>query len=634
MKIISNIIRGGQLSLHAIRMFKQVLNLLLILSGSTWVILFIVSLYQNTTVEEWAGYRDYQIANILKTMHLPNKQVTVYYGKTGSTLRASTVVSSWYFQDFKEKIERKVLEGGIFGLKAGGIVFVIISIFFIYRGFRKTGEQFRRGAKLSGYNEIKKKITKDNKKKGYKAYRIGGMPYSYQGEMQHTLVIGANGTGKTVLISDVVEQIRERGDKAIIYDKKGDYTKWFYNPKKDKILNPFDRRGEEWNLLSEIEQIGNIKQIARAFVPEKNIYAEGNKIWDEAARIAFTGIVEKLFSKDEDLSNREIVDMILRQDIKKVAKLVKHTYAQSTIDPNSPKTAASVLFVLASHFNSLRLTDGRREESFSIRDWILSEEKDEMLFITSQESLSNELSPLQTAWFEIAIGSILSKEGESKQKTWVVMDELPTLQKIPSLQNGLSVTRSYEGCFVLGMQNIAQMRDIYGIDLTQNISSECNTRCIFKSNDPDTAKWLGDNIGEAEIREYKEGLSYGANTIRDGVNVNSQDRVKALILPSEIQSMERLNLLIKMPDYPAVKAEIKYKERASHEKGFIKNEGLVDKLKEIYANIEDEEDEGDSTTGSMVGEREVVASEGIKRNEKEKKEKRERIKELKNNVIL
>ena len=170
------------------------------------------------------------------------------------------------------------------------------------------------------------------------------MPYSYQGEMQHTLVIGANGTGKTVLISDVVEQIRERGDKAIIYDKKGDYTKWFYNPDKDKILNPFDRRGEEWNLLSEIEQIGNIKQIARAFIPEKNIYAEGNKIWDEAARIAFTGIVEKLFSKDEDLSNREIVDMILRQDMGKVAKLVKHTYAQSTIDPNSPKTAASVLY--------------------------------------------------------------------------------------------------------------------------------------------------------------------------------------------------------------------------------------------------------------------------------------------------
>ena len=89
------------------------------------------------------------------------------------------------------------------------------------------------------------------------------MPYPYQAECQHTLVVGANGVGKTVLISELVEQIRKRGDKAIIYDKKGDYTKWFYDPQKDKILNPFDKRSEEWNLLAEIEHMGTIKQIAK-----------------------------------------------------------------------------------------------------------------------------------------------------------------------------------------------------------------------------------------------------------------------------------------------------------------------------------------------------------------------------------
>ena len=226
--------------------------------------------------------------------------------------------------------------------------------------------------------------------------------------------------------------------------------------------------------------------------------------------------------------------------------------------------------MLAAHFNSLKLSNSKRNESFSIREWVLREGRDSMLFITSQENLSSELAPLQTAWMEMAIGAILSKEQDNDNKTWVIMDELPTLQKIPLLQNGLSVTRSYEGCFVLGMQNIAQMRDIYGRDLTQNISSECNTRCIFKSNDPDTARWLADNIGDAEIREYKEGLSYGANTIRDGVNVNSHNRVKPLFLPSEIQSMQRLNLVLKIPDYSAVKAEIRYRKGINHEKAFIK----------------------------------------------------------------
>ncbi len=139
MKILSNIIRGGQLSLHAIRMFKQVLNLLLLLAGGFALFLFSISLYQNTNLEEWADYRDYQMANFLKTIHLPNKQITVYYGNNASTLRASTVVESWYFQDFKERIEKEMEEAGIFALKSAGIVLVIVSVFFIYRGFRKTG---------------------------------------------------------------------------------------------------------------------------------------------------------------------------------------------------------------------------------------------------------------------------------------------------------------------------------------------------------------------------------------------------------------------------------------------------------------------------------------------------------------
>jgi len=64
------------------------------------------------------------------------------------------------------------------------------------------------------------------------------MPYPYLAEMQHSFVIGANGTGKTILISQIVEQIRERGDKAIIYDKKGDYTKWFYNSQTRCCITP------------------------------------------------------------------------------------------------------------------------------------------------------------------------------------------------------------------------------------------------------------------------------------------------------------------------------------------------------------------------------------------------------------
>ena len=598
MNILGNIIRGGQLTLHALRMFKQVFYYLLLWGAFVLAFIFGINMWQETSTSMWREYGDYQTANILCKSMMCNKKITVHFGKEKADVRAGSVITSSFFYTTKDHIHKLALESLSLAGQVSGIMILLISIFFIYKGFKKTGEEFKRGASFSEFEKVKNQITKVNNKEGYEAYKVGNMPYPHLAEMQHSLVIGANGMGKTILISEIVEQIRKRGDKAIIYDKKGDYTKWFYNPSKDKILNPFDERSEMWSLMSEIDNVASVKQMARAFIPEKENQGGDNKIWEEAGRIAFTEIVNKLHAAGEELTNREIVDKILKSTITEVSKILKNTYGQSIVDANSPRTASSVLFVLASHFNSLKLTNSKPNESFSIRDWILNSEQDSMLFLTSQQSLLSELSPLQTAWMEIAIGGILSKKADDDKKTWVIIDELPAINKIPSLSDALATTRSYGGCFVLGMQNIAQLREVYGRNGAQSISSECNTRCIFQSNDADTAKWMSDNIGEIEITEFKEGLSYGANTIRDGVNVSKQDKVKPVLLPSEIMNLRRLNLILKMPDYPAVRAAVKYKKREMIEEPFIKNNKIVEDLKSAYED-----------TKELVGEEEENSTE-------------------------
>jgi type IV secretory pathway TraG/TraD family ATPase VirD4 len=160
------------------------------------------------------------------------------------------------------------------------------------------------------------------------------------------------------------------------------------------------------------------------------------------------------------------------------------------------------------------------------------------------------------------------------------------------------------------MQNIAQLREVYGRNGAQSISSECNTRCIFQSNDADTAKWMSDNIGEIEITEFKEGLSYGANTIRDGVNVSKQDKVKPVLLPSEIMNLRRLNLILKMPDYPAVRTAVKYKKREMIEEPFIKNNKIVEDLKSAYEDTkelagEEEENSTEDRNSEIENDRKV-----------------------------
>jgi type IV secretory pathway TraG/TraD family ATPase VirD4 len=226
------------------------------------------------------------------------------------------------------------------------------------------------------------------------------------------------------------------------------------------------------------------------------------------------------------------------------------------------------MFVLATYLSSLKLYNTEPSQSFSIRKWLHNDQHDSILFITSQSYLDAELAPLQTTWFEIAISGILAQNNNDR-KTWVIIDELASLNAIPVLHQGLSRARSYGGCFVLGLQNIAQLEEVYGQKIAQDISSECNTRCIFRSNDPNTAKWLADNIGQTETTEYKEGVSYGAHAIRDGVSVNKVENIKNLVLPSEILNLKDLCLLLKMTHYSVVKTQIEYQTRPKLQQPFV-----------------------------------------------------------------
>jgi type IV secretion system coupling TraD/TrwB family protein len=62
-------------------------------------------------------------------------------------------------------------------------------------------------------------------------------------ESSHLLIMGDSGTGKSALIRQVLRQLEDRGDTAIVYDAALEYTPQFYAPERgDVILNPIDAR--------------------------------------------------------------------------------------------------------------------------------------------------------------------------------------------------------------------------------------------------------------------------------------------------------------------------------------------------------------------------------------------------------
>jgi Type IV secretion-system coupling protein DNA-binding domain len=62
-------------------------------------------------------------------------------------------------------------------------------------------------------------------------------------------------SSKTQLIMQIVRQIRDRGDVAVVYDPAGEFVERFYDEKRgDYILNPLDDRCPFWGPASEMER--------------------------------------------------------------------------------------------------------------------------------------------------------------------------------------------------------------------------------------------------------------------------------------------------------------------------------------------------------------------------------------------
>ena len=169
---------------------------------------------------------------------------------------------------------------------------------------------------------------------------------------------------------------------------------------------------------------------------------------------------------------------------------------------------------------------------------------------------------------------MLSLAQDDGRRIWVILDELPTLHQVPSLQPGLAESRQFGGCFVLGVQVASALRDLYGRNGAETISGLCGTRVVLAAPDRDTAQWSADSLGRSEVEEVAEGYSYGANTIRDGVSLTPRRELRALALPSEIMRLPNLHGYLKFPGpLPVASIRLKHVSRSASAERFVPRGG-------------------------------------------------------------
>ncbi len=198
------------------------------------------------------------------------------------------------------------------------------------------------------------------------------------------------------------------------------------------------------------------------------------------------------------------------------------------------------------------------------------------MFITARESLREALKPVLSLWIDIAIKAVLDLEPIHRERLWFCIDELPTLQKLDILKLALTNTRKYGLCMVLGVQDFSQLYQIYGHHLAKTIISGCQNKLLLRVTDGAAAKLLAELMGQSEVDEKEETLSYGLNAHRDGMSVYARRSMRDVVLTSEILTLPDMTGYLVVPgDYPIAKVAYGFVPTPKMAEGFVEREGLA-----------------------------------------------------------
>ncbi|WP_339348557.1 type IV secretion system DNA-binding domain-containing protein [uncultured Sphingomonas sp.] len=554
--------RGGQSIVHNVRMTTQVFfqtviaGMVIWVIGIVWYALETSSAYERFVLVKLAeaAIKVDAAPGTNSPVRFHDRQGRKYW--TSADWLLTSELAKRTLHAFETCLIHGALMSGAFALAALG---------FAWFTFTRTGKglgsnEYLRGAHFGTRRDVRRVLRRQ--KKG--PLSIGGVAVPEAFEPEHILLCGAPGTGKTNLIVTMLEGIRTSGRRAIVYDTAGTFVEKFYRPGVDTLLNPLDARTARWSPWVDVPRDYHYDQIAESTIPDKH----GDPFWAKAARGTLVAVLRKLAAQKHTYVS-VMLDRLVRSKLKDLAAFAAGTDAAAFISTEGERTSAGVQAELASVMRSFAYLDDT-EDGFSIRDWVEHGNTGSWLFVTVKADQLPSLRPLITVWLDIAISAIMSLTPDRQRRLYCVIDELPTLQKLPSLSDFLARARKYGGCGILGFQSYPQLEATYGIQDAAAITGYCSTWVALRANDTPTAKHVSENLGQVEQVEANEGMSYGVNDMRDGVNLSRMQVTRPLVMHTEVTNLPNLSGYLRFGrNLPVMRFDDRFNPLKNSAAGFV-----------------------------------------------------------------
>ena len=582
MKIFRSITQGGQVHIHQLLMFKQVFIvgiLAAVLGGGGY---FGWKVYALPT-SLWRALYDVTASELFLAMSPADKHHTLALHKGKSYERKCLhIVHDPFLKRDMKNFQDYVKKAATLSGMLSGFVFCSVMLLWLMMGISGKRTQYQRGQTFVPWKTLKNILKQARQRSDLKLIRPwlkggGALPLVKNKETSHILITGTTGSGKTNLFHHFLPRIRKRRslvlrrpNRAIIVDVTGDYVSRYYDPRTDIILNPLDTRSPLWSPWADCKQDSHYDVLAEALIQPKG--ASSDPFWDTASRVVFKTALKK-YAEHGMFDIDHLTTFLLSASDREFDHFFKGTEAATFSSKSNDKTTSSIRSVLSSQIACLKQLsqqDTKNAPIFSIRDWVKNEKHKGWLFITARADQRQTLTPLISAWVDIAINALMILPENQKRRLWLVIDELAALQRLPRLPMGLSEARKYGGCILIGFQSKPQLEDIYGKNTSDAMLDLFNTKIFFRCTEPSTQQWISKVLGEREEIEPHENISFGANSMRDGVSLSRKRRQIPIVLPSELSLLKDLECYIKYPgDYPSTKLHTRYKKSRFRSEPFL-----------------------------------------------------------------
>ena len=464
------------------------------------------------------------------------------------------------------------------------LFYPVLLWFFAAKTADQFKEQTKRGARLVDEDDFVKLLPKSVSIPISDPIKI---PKGY--ETRHFFIGGTSGTGKTNLISIVIQHLKARNEKVIVYDAKdGEFVAKFFNPKTDLIFNPFDSRSLHWNVFDMITNDSDFDSLAASVVPRTFIK---DMFFVNAARTLLSGILRYCYRND--MKTNDDIWRILSKSIPELHGIMLSIKSEAAvfIENHESGQTQSVISSLMQYAKIFRyMVNPENKESFSVHGWLKDNNRKGTIFLTSNTKQRESLRGILSLFINSFANEILSLRDNPERRIFLIVDEFGTLHSMDSIKDLLALGRS-KGCsFWIGIQEKSQLDEIYSRNIANTIINQCNNYVIFRMNDADSAEYFSKLFGEKEIEMMESTYSSGVEKYRDGEAYRNITRKERLILPSEIQAVPDLSFYLKVHDMPITKSSITYKTFPDVAPSFVNNDFFLadqGRTKESGASVSD-----------------------------------------------